>query len=257
MTLTFSIGSQIWTANLSNGFDLSLGVAPIGPKAWYVDAPHIAPVTNEQLIGSVAQGGSVNFYDVTFNPHGHGTHTECLGHITKEKQSVNQLFNQWFLPAQLISIAPEVLTSDRSEWVRKGDRVITAEQIELVTGTLPVKALIIRTTPNHPQKKQHNYSSTNPPYLLPETIDWLNHFGIEHLLVDIPSVDREADGGLLAAHHRFWKVPESPQAHKTITELIYAPNEIPDGTYLLNLQMAAIENDASPSRPVIFTATPQ
>jgi hypothetical protein len=38
----------------------------------------------------------------------------------------------------------------------------------------------------------------------------------------------------------------------TITELIFVPNTAMDGLYLLNLQVAAFENDAAPSRPVIF-----
>jgi hypothetical protein len=42
------------------------------------------------------------------------------------------------------------------------------------------------------------------------------------------------------------------QHDKTITELIFVPNEVKDGPYLLNLQTAAFENDATPSRPVIY-----
>lgn len=254
MTIDFQIQNTNWQADLTSGTDLSLAVAPKGPKAWYVDSPQITPVKNNQFTGSVEKGGSVNFYDVAFNPHGHGTHTECLGHITAEKQSVNQLFNEWMLAARLVSIEPVVLTTDRSEWIRAGDRVITAEQIALVMGTLPVKALLLRTLPNGSSKREVDYSATNPPYLLPEAVDCLNQFGVEHLLVDLPSVDREEDGGILEAHHRFWNVPDDPQLHKTITELIYVPNEIKDGVYLLNLQVAAIENDAAPSRPVIFPA---
>ena len=37
-----------------------------------------------------------------------------------------------------------------------------------------------------------------------------------------------------------------------ITELIFVPNNVFDGRYLLNLQFAPLENDASPSRPVLF-----
>ena len=39
---------------------------------------------------------------------------------------------------------------------------------------------------------------------------------------------------------------------KTITEMIYVPNEISDGLYVLNLQIAPFENDASPSKPVLY-----
>ena len=71
-------------------------------------------------------------------------------------------------------------------------------------------------------------------------------------MIDTPSVDREEDGGVLAFHHAFWQVPENPQFDKTITELIFVDNSIKDGVYLLELQMAAFENDASPSRPTLY-----
>jgi kynurenine formamidase len=97
-----------------------------------------------------------------------------------------------------------------------------------------------------------NYSNTKPPYLLEEAIAYLNELQVEHLLIDLPSVDKEQDGGKLAAHHAFWQYPHNTQKNKTITELIYVPNEVDDGTYLLNLQIAPFENDASPSKPIIY-----
>lgn len=256
MKTTFNIGTQAYTADLNKGHDLSLAIAPAGPLAWYVDPPRITPVMTDRFTGSVAKGGAVNFFNLAFNPHGNGTHTECLGHITVEKESVNQNFRNWFCAARLITVEPVTLAADRSEWVRAGDRVITPEQLALVMGADTVDALVVRTLPNTQAKTDRNWSNTNPPYFLPEAMDWLNKFGIRHLLVDLPSVDRENDGGLLAAHHRFWQVPDDPQTDKTITELIYAPDAINDGLYLLNLQVAAIENDASPSRPVLFSAEP-
>jgi hypothetical protein len=75
---------------------------------------------------------------------------------------------------------------------------------------------------------------------------------IQHLLLDLPSVDREEDGGALAAHKAFWKYPEDPRTKATITELIYVDNVVPDGLYLLQIQIAAMELDASPSRPFIY-----
>lgn len=254
MTADFSIAGQPWQADLKEGFDLSLAVSPSGPLAWYVDPPRIEPVMTDRFTGSIARGGKVNFFDVAFNPHGNGTHTECLGHITKEKQSVNRHFKSWIMAARLVTLKPVTLSADRSEWVRAGDRVITPEQLALVMGADPVEALIIRTLPNTEKKLAKNYSNTNPPYMLPEAMDWLNKFGIRHLLVDLPSVDREEDGGALEAHHVFWGVPDDPHTDKTITELVYAPDEVPDGIYLLNLQMAALENDAAPSRPVLYKA---
>ena len=75
--------------------------------------------------------------------------------------------------------------------------------------------------------------------------------GIKHLLIDQPSVDREHDEGKLLAHKAFWNYSIKERLDATITELIYAPDSIPDGYYLLNLQIAPFENDASPSKPIL------
>jgi kynurenine formamidase len=97
-----------------------------------------------------------------------------------------------------------------------------------------------------------NYSGTNPCYFDIEIVDLLNEYGVKHFLVDQPSVDREEDGGALAFHHAFWNVPDNPNFERTITELIYVPNDVVDGTYILEIQLAAFQNDASPSRPILY-----
>lgn len=74
--------------------------------------------------------------------------------------------------------------------------------------------------------------------------------GINHILVDIPSVDREEDGGKLEAHRRFWMDGRAKKC--TITELIYVPDSVPDGIYVLNLQTASIQSDAIPSKPILY-----
>ena len=96
------------------------------------------------------------------------------------------------------------------------------------------------------------YSNTNPPYLLEEGAIYLREKGIKHLLIDLPSVDREKDDGELKSHHAFWNVGGKLRLDATITEFIYVPNSVEDGTYFLNLMIAPFENDASPSKPVLF-----
>jgi arylformamidase len=254
MKTTFKIQDRTYQADLHSGIDLSLAVDANGPKAWYVNPPDISPVLTDRFTGSVALGGAVNFYNVAFNPHGHGTHTECVGHISKEKHSVNKHFKQWFCTALVISIKPEIFYEDHGTWVKTGDRVILANQLKDAIGAVRPEAIIIRTLPNNDEKLHKDYSNQNAPYLIPEAMTLLNELEIKHLLIDLPSVDREEDGGLLRSHHVFWNYPEAPELEKTITELIFVPDSVLDGLYLLNLQVAAIENDASPSRPVIFKA---
>ncbi len=68
--------------------------------------------------------------------------------------------------------------------------------------------------------------------------------GIEHVLVDIPSLDKMRDDGRLTDHHLFWNIPAERHAlpvntkiSKTITEMIFVPNEVRNGGYLLDLQL--------------------
>jgi kynurenine formamidase len=214
-------------------------------NAWYVEPMKLEPVIAGDWIGDVNKGGSVNFRNIFFNPHGNGTHTECLGHISKEFETINQHLKKFFFVAELITVLPEQ--------IENGDFVITKKQLlASLEEVINVEALIIRTLSNSPSKLQMQYSNTNPPYIEEDAIHFLNEKGIEHILIDLPSIDRELDGGKLAAHHAFWNYPANPQKHKTITEMVYISNEVFDGTYILNIQIAPFENDASPSKPILY-----
>jgi arylformamidase len=221
-------------------------------NAWYVDPVKIEPVKGEGFIGAVAQGGSVNFRDIDFNPHGNGTHTECVGHIAPTVFSVNKALTQFFFDAQLITIIPTVFEGISSDFQKNGDLIISEEAIKKAIGDNKPQAIVIRTTPNLQSKINAHYSSTNPAYIEYTAASWLREIGVKHLLIDLPSVDRESDAGKLMAHRAFWNYPENPVMEATITELIYVANTIKDGLYLLNLQMASFENDASPSKPVLY-----
>ena len=78
------------------------------------------------------------------------------------------------------------------------------------------------------------------------------------MLIDLPSVDREEDEGRLLAHKAFWNVKdvnnlnEDARLDCTITEMIFVDDSVKDGSYILNLQIASFENDASPCKPVLF-----
>lgn len=235
--------------DLSKGFDISLPLSNSenNPTAWYVQPPRFEPVMENGWVGSVELGGVVNFRNIYFNPHGHGTHTECLGHITQKIYSINQQLKTYFFHAVLISVVPEEEQNNDET-----DFIITKKTLHALQNIDRVEALVIRSLPNSLAKKTFQYSSTNPPYLSLDCLEEMNRLGVKHLLIDLPSVDRESDGGVLAFHHSFWGVPEKLDRERTITELIYVDNKIPDGEYVLNLQVAPFENDASPSRPVLY-----
>mgnify|MGYP001826361543 FL=1 len=212
-------------------------------NAWYVEPPKIEPHSDGGFVGKVSEGASTNFNDIQFNPHAHGTHTECVGHITADFHSVNQNLKRYFFKAEVITLAPEKYQEDF---------VISRKQLQYALGNKKREALVIRTLPNVKDKLSKQYSNTNPPYLLEQAAEFLVEKGIEHLLIDLPSVDKEKDGGALLAHHAFWNTGGKVRYSATITEFIFVANTIKDGTYFLNLQVAPFENDASPSRPVLY-----
>jgi arylformamidase len=231
--------------NLSRPIDISLPLknGDHNPSAWYVPPVKMEAVVMGDWVGEVKKGGSVNFFNICFNPHGHGTHTECVGHISERKESINDAVKTFFFLSQLISIEPT--SSD-------GDLILTKDALShtLKDG---IEAVVIRTLPNGNNKKHRAYSNTNPPYLEKEAAIFLRDKGIKHLLIDLPSVDKEEDGGVLAAHHAFWNYPKNTRMDCSITELIFVPSEVEDGNYLLNLCFAPFDNDASPSRPTLYS----
>lgn len=231
--------------DLSKPLDISIPLRgdTYSVNAWYVDHPTIEPHAEGDFVGKVSKGASVNFNDIHFNPHAHGTHTECVGHITADFHSVNQNLKRYFFKAEVITLAPEKY---------QDDFVISRKQLQYALGNKKREALVIRTLPNVKDKLSRQYSNTNPPYLLEQAAEFLVEKGIEHLLIDLPSVDKEKDGGSLLAHNAFWNTGGEVRYSATITELIFVPNTIKDGKYFLNLQLAPIENDASPSRPVLY-----
>ena len=96
------------------------------------------------------------------------------------------------------------------------------------------------------------YSGTNPTYLDPEAMKYIVSKGVKHFVIDLPSVDREEDGGALASHNIFWNTDGKIAKQKTITEMVYVPDQIKDGLYLLNIQIASFMMDASPSKLVLY-----
>ncbi|MBN8701830.1 MAG: cyclase family protein [Bacteroidetes bacterium] len=246
MESTIKYKNDTYKFDLSQPLDISMSLSntDANVKAWYVGNPKFEPVVMGNWVGDVNQGGSVNFKNLFINPHGHGTHTECVGHISTENYTINKCLTNYFFIAQLISVEPIEVGKDK---------VIVKKQIEqIINRSVQPEALVIRTLPNTKEKLTKNYSNTNPPYLHPEVCEFLVECGIKHLLIDLPSVDAEVDGGKLLAHRAFWQYPQNTRVNCTISELIFVPENIPDGIYLLNIQITSIESDASPSKPVLY-----
>ena len=245
MITKIKYNSATYTINLLQPIDISipLTASKQNVNAWYIEEPRIEPVVEGEWVASVSKGASINFHNIYFNPHGHGTHTECVGHITEQVYSINQNLKQFFFLGEVITVAPE----SQGE-----DMVISKKQLQFALGNKKRDALIVRTIPNLREKTALQYSNTNWVYFTEDAIKLLVKKGIKHLLIDLPSIDRERDGGELRGHNAFWNTSGELRLDATITEFIYVPNKIEDGTYMLNLQIAPFENDASPSRPVLY-----
>lgn len=246
MKITVTHQNKSYQVDLNKPLDISIplkeGLNTV--NCFYAPPMETNPVIAGDFVGSTQMGGPLNFLNVKINPHGNGTHTECVGHIAKEKFTINQSLQQYHFMAKLVSVFPRKIDN--------GDRVIFKDQIEAVFKNESVEAIVIRTLPNDDLKMRTNYSGANPTYVHHDAITYLIEQGVEHLLIDLPSVDREEDGGKLLSHRAFWQYPDKIREKCTITELIYANNLIKDGLYLLNIQTASFEIDVSPSKPVLY-----
>ena len=245
MIATIQYNSKKYQIDLSQPLDITIPMraSKSNVNAWYLEEPKIEPVKDGEWIATVKDGACINFNNIFFNPHGHGTHTECVGHITEKVHSINQNLKQFFFLAEVVTVPPEKL---------KGDFVISKKQLQFALGNKKRDAIVIRTLPNTKEKLTAQYSHTNPTYLSEEAAQYLKEKNIKHLLIDLPSVDKEKDDCELLAHNAFWNTSGKLRMDATITELIFVPNSIEDGTYFLNLQIAPFENDATPSKPVLY-----
>lgn len=246
MIANINIDEIDYKIDLSDPIDISIPINPnpnLNVNAWYIDPPKFNVVELDDWVGSTSRGGDVNFNSITFNPHSHCTHTETVGHILTGDYSVNRALKTYFYLTELISVCPKNIG---------GDLIITKSEIQSKTCNTKSKSLIIRTLPNNEIKKNKDYSHSNPPYLEEDAAIYLREIGIDHLLIDLPSIDREKDGGALLSHNAFWNTNGEVRVDATITEFIYVDNKINDGTYILNLLIAPIVNDATPSKPIIY-----
>lgn len=246
MKIKFKKGKRTYQANLAKPIDISIPLEA-GDKTvncFYAPMMETSPVIAGDFIGSTQQGGIVNFLNVKVNPHGNGTHTECVGHIAKEKFTINNALQKFHFLAKVITVTATITD--------EGDHVIFKNQIQSSLKKREAEAIVIRTFPNHTDKLKRHYSGTNPTYLHHEATEYLVRCGVKHLLIDLPSVDREEDGGALLSHRAFWQYPHDIRKDCTITELIFVNDKIKDGLYLLQIGIASLEIDVSPSKPILY-----
>lgn len=244
MRITLDNGHISAQCNLAEGIDISLHINKTkNVNCYYLDDPNFTYFESPQFVGSLAKGGSVNCEKISFYPHASGTHTECALHVLPVSFDMRSVSIPVLQLCKLITIEPQQMNADR---------VINESVVSSLSNTEHVEALIVRTLPNESDKLTKNYSDTNPPYFEPSVMKHLQDLGFKHIITDLPSIDKESDEGRLAAHKNWFTVGNEIPSDRTITELIYIPNQLKDGLYALAIQAPGIETDAVPSRIVVY-----
>ena len=273
--LEFTAGGRRWRARIEAPVDLAIPLLfDGGPQpSFFVDGPaRSEPLHVGGFTGSVAAGASCNCAVQTLAPHCHGTHTECVGHVTRGPVTIASLTPVAPCLALVVSVVPQPLGAAAARAsdgpAAAADLVIGREALAHAARAwteLPFQGVVVRTIPNDASKLGRAYSgSPSPaPYFLPDAMQWLVERDVTSLVVDLPSLDRADDGGRLEAHRVYWGLPAGAQdaalarrGHALVTELAFIPDTAPDGPYLLDLQVPAFGADAAPSRPVLYPLQP-
>lgn len=205
--------------------------------------------------GEVARGASCNCRRVTLVPHCNGTHTESASHLTLQQRALHALLPLAPVPALLLSVQPVPAAQSGEDSLpapAPGDRLITRAAVLAAWASHAAarsSALLLQTGTA--------WDDPAPPFLSRQLMQELVARGIEHLVTDLPSVDRLADEGRLTAHRIFFGLPPgstdldaATRPLATITELANFPPGLRDGECALQIQVPAWSGDAVPSRPL-------
>lgn len=240
MKIEFEHGSGRVKADTSVCHSLSLSIArQDNVSCYYLDRPEFAYFESPEFSGNLSAGGSVNCEKISFYAHASGTHTECALHVSEAGFDMRHIQVPPLMLCRLISVRP----SEYGE-----DMVIDSAAAAIPDNAEACTAVVFRTLPNPESKRHRDYSGSNPPYFAPELLTQLKAQGYRHVLTDLPSIDKESDEGKLAAHKVWFLEQGVPDVSRTITELIYVPDAVPDGLYALSMQFPSIQTDAVPSR---------
>jgi arylformamidase len=251
--LEISVDGRCWRGAAA-AIDLSIPLDFRGaqPRFFAAEPATARPLQVGGFSGDVRRGASCNCSVHTLAPHCHGTHTECVGHLTDDGHTLADHPAEPVRLALLLTMPPDTREISSAALASAGQR----------WEGLPWTGLILRTMPNDPDKRHRHYTGPQgAPYLLPDAVEWIVTRRVASLVVDLPSLDR-GDDPTLVAHRMYWGLPansrrtaDATRSHALVTELAYVPDRTLDGLYLLELQIAPFVSDAAPSRPVIRAAS--
>ena len=314
MRVNFSVpGGHSFTADTTQSVDASIDVSPyvarhLQPQTFGLPEAHAAPFSAGSFTASVDSGASCNCPIVdSLCVHSNGTHTECVGHVLGGRVTLSTIFSRGLSPpgglfsALLLTVRPEALGTSGDEYAPGAptDSVISFGALRRALDSVAASrdtrscaaamacvseggAVCLRTYPNTPLKRAARWTGANAPYCTPAAIALIRSLGAQHLAVDLPSLDKEEDGGAMLSHRAWWDLGaragadvdeglaggdasgvwsgtarastlETPShlCDRLLTELAYFDDALTDGPYLLNLQVSNIDLDAAPARVVL------
>ncbi len=254
MELTLTQNDKSYQVDLNSGVCLAIPYHYNGAQPNFYNVPKgtAEPFKQDDYVGRVTDHVGCNVMVVQQNIHCTGTHTECAGHISNEPISIHDILNHVYFIADLISVVPVQFFSTQEKYhlpIKDNEPVITREMVQGKISENSI-GLVVRTMPNSRRKIEKKYNSLNTPFFTTEAIEYICETGIKHLVVDIPTIDRTDDGGRLGNHHIFFET--EPPYEKTITEMAFIDNGVPDGRYCMTIEIPPMMLDAAPSRPFIF-----
>ena len=109
MIAHIALGAGELTIDLERPVPLAVALEFAGPQPRHFGAPRASaqPFEAPGFKGAVARGASCNCEAITLIPHCNGTHTECVGHLTREPLDAHRVIPLGLLPALLLSVTPE------------------------------------------------------------------------------------------------------------------------------------------------------
>lgn len=262
MHIELSWGSERVVVDTARRIELS---QPLGAELPQPSAFGIAPLRQEVFqvggfVGDTRRGGSCNVTVFTLTPHGNGTHTESIGHIVHEQVPVTGCLAEPFLPTVVRRVTPIPASESPESYTpapAPADRLLTRAALS-ASGplNLPGNGALVVLTGTPPAA---SFGPETSAYFTHEALRWIVDQGVMHLLMDMPSVDRLDDQGLLSNHRLFWGLPaggqrlsEASRPKATITEWLAPAENVPEGRYFAGIEVPPLISDAAPARIFLY-----
>jgi kynurenine formamidase len=274
MELTTTINGDSYKVILDKAQSIAIELDFEGPQPNHFGVAAATAKTYQagSFVGDTRRGGSCNCDEIKLVPHCVGTHTESIGHVTDDHKPLIECPVETLTAATLITINPISAAEDNAgnsyqPELEAADRFISKQQIETLLGTLAdnqqnefLTTLIIRTLPNPLAKQFNQYGAEcQPPFFSNQAMEFISGLPVKNIIVDFPSIDRMNDDGILSNHRLFWEiipagktVTNNSNVQRTVTEMAYINDSLPDGKYLINIQFPAWKTDAIPSKPSLY-----